>query len=130
MRSPVRRFLTRAAIACASLIICVVQPAAAQTTFLDFNIGAAAGLSGSGRFVVHSGDAYGLTGGLSIYDRQTGHHERVDVSSAGVPSNGFSYCPSVTDTGRFVAFASAGNNLVTDDSNFVPDVFVRDRQTG
>jgi Tol biopolymer transport system component len=113
-----------------SLIICIVQPAAAQTTFLDFNIGTAEGLSGNGRFVVHLGDAYGLTSGVSIYDRQTGQHERVDVSSAGVPSNNLSFCPSVSGTGRFVAFASVGNNLVAGDSNFVPDVFVRDRQTG
>jgi Tol biopolymer transport system component len=113
-----------------SFIICVVQPAAAQTTFLDFNIGAADGLSGNGRFVVHFGTAYGLTSGLSIYDRQTGLHERVDVSSTDVPSNNVSFCPSVSGTGRFVAFVSAGNNLVADDSNFVPDVFVRDRQTG
>lgn len=114
----------------ASLFICLVHPAAAQTTFLDFNISAADGLSGNGRFVVHFGSVYGLTTGLSIYDRQTGLHERVDVSTAGVPSNNVSFCPSVSGTGRFVAFASAGNNLVADDSNFVSDVFVRDRQTG
>ena len=113
-----------------SVTIAVVHPAAAQTTFLDFNIGTAEGLSGNGRFIVHFGSVYGQTSGLSIYDRQTGQHERADVSSAGVPSNDVSFCPSVSGTGRFVAFASAGNNLVTDDSNFVPDVFVRDRQSG
>lgn len=113
-----------------SLAICVVQPATAQTTFLDFNVGTAEGISGNGRFVVHSGDAYGLASGVSIYDLETNQHERVDVSSAGVPSNGVSFCPAVSGTGRFVAFASVGNNLVADDSNFVPDVFVRDRQTG
>jgi len=116
--------------ACVSLAIWGVQPAAAQTTFLDFNIGTADGLSGNGRFVLHFGTVYGLTSGLSIYDRQTGLHERVDVSSAGVPANNDVFRPYVSGTGRFVVFGSAANNLVSDDSNFVADVFVRDRQTG
>jgi hypothetical protein len=34
--------------------------------------------------------------------------------------------PVISSTGRFVAFASASSNLVDDDTNGVPDVFVRD----
>jgi hypothetical protein len=34
--------------------------------------------------------------------------------------------PRISSTGRFVAFASASSNLIEDDTNGVPDVFVRD----
>ena len=34
--------------------------------------------------------------------------------------------PVISSTGRFVAFASASSNLIDDDTNGVPDVFVRD----
>jgi Tol biopolymer transport system component len=38
--------------------------------------------------------------------------------------------PSISGDGRYVAFASDASNLVPDDTNNAPDVFVRDLQTG
>ncbi len=55
---------------------------------------------------------------------------RESVSSAGTQGNFHSQYPSVSATGRFVAFDSASNNLVAGDMNFRPDVFVRDRLLG
>jgi Tol biopolymer transport system component len=56
--------------------------------------------------------------------------ERVSVSVAGGDANGSSFDPAVGVDGRLVAFSSGASNLVADDTNGVPDVFVRDRETG
>jgi hypothetical protein len=55
--------------------------------------------------------------------------ERVSLSSAGAEGNGPSESPAISADGRYVAFDSLASNLVTDDSNGVKDVFVRDHQT-
>ncbi len=52
----------------------------------------------------------------------------MSVSSSGAQGNGNSFTPSISATGRFVAFASAASNLVGGDTNAVDDVFVRDRK--
>jgi Tol biopolymer transport system component len=56
--------------------------------------------------------------------------ERVSVASASMEANQRSYAPSISHDGRFVAFYSYASNLVENDTNGEPDVFVRDRQTG
>jgi Tol biopolymer transport system component len=55
---------------------------------------------------------------------------RVSVDNAGIEGNSGSSGPSISADGLYVAFESDADNLVPDDSNFVFDVFVRDRQTG
>jgi hypothetical protein len=54
---------------------------------------------------------------------------RVSVSTAGLEANGPSGPPSISGNGRFVVFASAATNLVAGDTNAVPDIFLRDRDT-
>jgi Tol biopolymer transport system component len=56
--------------------------------------------------------------------------KRVNVSSAGAEANGFSFNPSVSADGRFVAFDSEASSLVAGDLNGASDVFVHDRRTG
>jgi Tol biopolymer transport system component len=56
--------------------------------------------------------------------------ERVSIASNGTQGNYYSYDPSISADGRFVAFESAASNLVPDDTNSLMDVFVRDRQNG
>ncbi|HMJ75216.1 MAG TPA: DUF4214 domain-containing protein, partial [Iamia sp.] len=63
----------------------------------------------------------------SLYDEGT---VQVDVSSAQVQGNSGSKSPAVSDDGKLVAFTSHANNLVPGDTNFAPDVFVRDWQAG
>lgn len=55
---------------------------------------------------------------------------RVSVATDGSQANGPSESASVSDDGRYVAFASRASNLVVSDTNSVQDVFVHDRQTG
>src|SRR5215207_7144038 len=54
----------------------------------------------------------------------------VSVSSSGEQGNLDSYQPSMSADGRYVAFASAAENLAPNDTNAACDVFVRDLQAG
>jgi hypothetical protein len=65
-----------------------------------------------------------------VRDRQTGQTTRISVSSSGQAGNANSENPAISADGRFVAFSSDADNLVTSDSNEIRDVFVHDRQTG
>lgn len=54
--------------------------------------------------------------------------QRVSVSSSGAETWGLpSHNPSISYDGRWIAFDSAGRNLVADDRNIASDVFVHDR---
>jgi uncharacterized repeat protein (TIGR01451 family) len=57
----------------------------------------------------------------------SGFTELLSLSSAAIQGNQDSELPSVRSDGRFVAFVSLSDNLVPDDTNQAPDVFVRDR---
>ena len=55
---------------------------------------------------------------------------RVSLASAGAQGTGSSGAPSIASNGRYIAFKSSSNNLVTGDTNGKSDIFVRDRQAG
>ncbi|MEG4528987.1 calcium-binding protein [Microcoleus sp. D2_18a_D3] len=54
---------------------------------------------------------------------------RVSVDSAGNQGNNYSFSPSISADGRFVAFHSEASNLVSGDTNKRFDIFVRDLLT-
>jgi Tol biopolymer transport system component len=54
----------------------------------------------------------------------------VSVNSAEEQGNDSSEAAAVSADGRYVAFASAADNLSANDDNYVPDIFVRDRVAG
>jgi Tol biopolymer transport system component len=56
--------------------------------------------------------------------------ERVSVNNNGVQGKGFCSWASISADGRFVAFQSVSDNLVTGDTNLTDDIFVRDRLNG
>jgi Tol biopolymer transport system component len=72
---------------------------------------------------------YGECTNVFIYDRQTGQPELASVGMNGTLGNGDSRMPAISSDGRFVAFVSFATNLVSEDTNAQPDVFVYDRQT-
>jgi hypothetical protein len=90
-------------------------------------------LSANGRYVVFMSTASNLAGvsGAHVYrhDRSTGATVLVTISKSGSPSAGGGFAPSVSADGRFVAFASAGTDLVDGDTNGAIDVFLRDMTT-
>jgi hypothetical protein len=59
-----------------------------------------------------------------------GTTSRVSVDSNHAQGNGYSYSPSISADGRYVAFDSEATNLVPADLNGKPDVFIHDRLTG
>lgn len=93
-------------------------------------------ISADGRYLAYASAATNLTAtpvpneSVYVYDRVLGHTEIASVSSDGTPGNIQSRRPAISADGRHVAFQSFSNNLVPDDTNNTPDVFVRDRQTG
>ncbi len=94
-------------------------------------------ISADGRYLAFVSDAPNLVGGdtnastdVFLRDRITKLTRRVSVGAGGVQANGPSYNPVISADGRFVAFASDANNLVSGDSNNAIDVFVRDLAAG
>ncbi len=94
-------------------------------------------LSGNGRYVAFT-SYLELAGDnndskdVYVYDRQTSSVDLVSVSSSGQIANHgpLDGVPAITPDGRFVVFISWATNLVPGDTNGLPDVFIRDRQTG
>ena len=94
-------------------------------------------ISSDGRYVTFVSDADNLVNNDSnerrdafIHDRQTGTTKRVSVRTGDLQSDGDSFSPSISGDGRYVAFKSKASNLVDNDTNGKPDIFVHDRQTG
>jgi Tol biopolymer transport system component len=93
-------------------------------------------ISAGGRFVAFPSDASNLVPGdtngvadVFVRDRRTGRTERVSVGQGGAQGNDISFAQAISADGRFVAFYSYARNLVPNDTNQSPDVFVRDRRT-
>jgi Tol biopolymer transport system component len=100
-------------------------------------LSAAPSISADGRYVAFTSYATNLVsndtngwGDIFVHDRQTGQTSRVSVASDGTQGNVDSRFPAISADGRYVAFASNSNNLVSGDTNNLEDVFVHDRQTG
>ncbi len=95
-------------------------------------------MSSNGRFVVFESNASNLVANdnngfrdIFIFDANMGTTELVSVSDDEMPLNGSSFSPTVSDNGRFIAFASRADNAVSDD--LFPDnqdIFIRDRVLG
>jgi Tol biopolymer transport system component len=91
-------------------------------------------ISADGRFVVFESDASNLVPGDTnnsddIFVRDTLTNTTVSLDLAANQRNSFSYTPSISADGRFVAFTSKASNLVPGDTNDTDDIFVRDRLT-
>jgi len=93
-------------------------------------------VSADGRFIVYVSLATNLVGNdtngafdVFVRDRLNHTTKRVSVSSAGEEGDGSSASPSISADGRFVAFDSEASNLVGNDTNAQPDIFVRDRKS-
>ncbi len=96
-------------------------------------------ISADGRFVVFQSYANNLApndnnsniSDIFLRDRQTGTTELISRSLTGTSGNNWSINASISDDGRWVAFASVASNLVPNDTNgLATDIFIRDRQSG
>lgn len=91
-------------------------------------------ISANGRFVAFASSASNLVPGdtnnssdVFVHDRETQATTRVSVDSAGRQADYYSYAPSISADGRFVAFSSIATNLVPGDTNGRFDIFVYNR---
>ncbi|MCF7831793.1 MAG: peptidoglycan-binding protein [Candidatus Pacebacteria bacterium] len=91
-------------------------------------------ISADGRYVVFHSSATNLvsndTNGLHdvfLHDIETEETIRVSESFLGGDSDGSAYDPVISADGRYIVFESNATNLVPDDINGEPDVFLYDR---
>lgn len=105
------------------------QPTSGVTTGTD--------VSPTGRYVVFTSEATNLVTGdtnnsadVFLRDSQTGVTERVSIADNEAEAQVGGYGGLVSSDGRYVAFSSDSENLVTLDTNLSTDVFLRDRVAG
>jgi Tol biopolymer transport system component len=94
-------------------------------------------ISGDGTAVAFMSDATNLVAGdtngsvdVFLRDLATGQIERVSVSSTGIQGDGDSGWPSISSSGRFVAFQTTATNLAANATGSAIKALVRDRQPG
>jgi Tol biopolymer transport system component len=90
-------------------------------------------ISEDGRMVTFYSQASNLVNGdnnslgdIFVRDLFTKSTIRVSISSAGNQANGNSGTPAISGNGRYVAFSSEANNLVSNDTNNRVDIFIHD----
>ncbi|MES1180243.1 MAG: hypothetical protein ABUL66_00100 [Verrucomicrobiota bacterium] len=96
-----------------------------------------AAISTNGQFALFESSASDLVANdtnnaadIFVRDLANGTTTQISVSTNGGAANGGSRGSVMTPDGRYVAFVSAATDLVAGDTNNIPDVFVRDRETG
>jgi Tol biopolymer transport system component len=94
-------------------------------------------ISHDGRYLCYTSNSGNLvpgdTNGTSdafVYDQRRQRVARVSVTSTGAQANNQSYDQVISGDGRYIAYASLASNLVPDDTNGLPDLFLFDRRTG
>ena len=93
-------------------------------------------ISGDGRYVTFWSSADNLVPGddnhvndVFVRDLRSNTTTRVSLDTGGDDPNGESFFASISDDGRYVAFASSATDLVAGDGSAVEDIFVRDLQS-
>jgi Tol biopolymer transport system component len=114
-----------------------VSVTSAETQVMDGG-SFAPSISADGRYVAFWSDTATLVAGdtnvlvdVFVRDRTAGTTERVSLTTAEAQVlDGDSFNPAISADGRYVAFESYSETLVTGDSNGFVDIFVRDRTLG
>jgi Ca2+-binding RTX toxin-like protein len=95
-------------------------------------------ISADGSYVAFYSNAINLvsvdtndTYDIFVYDTVANTTRRVSVDDNNTQGNGTSYAPpSISADGSYVVFSSDASNLVSGDTNNVPDIFLYDRTSG
>jgi len=67
---------------------------------------------------------------IFLWNRASSALERVSVTQTGDEAQSSSYAPALSADGRFIVFRSHASNLVAEDTNYLGDIFLRDRLNG
>lgn len=95
-------------------------------------------ISSDGQFVVFQSEASNLTGstdpsnGYNIYlwSQATNQIIRVSKPLSGTSANGISQAAGISADGQYISFVSYASNLVANDTNSYPDIFLYNRLSG
>lgn len=98
-------------------------------------------ISGNGRFVTYMSEATNLVAGYTtrcglpcgdvyVFDRETRKTELISVTPSGGNGSDTSRLPGISNSGRYVAFASWAKDLVPGMESSPLLIYLRDRQTG
>ena len=128
----------------ASLNVYLRNRASNTTTLVSMNLAGTgggngdslpAGVSTDGCYVLFESVASDLVAGdtnnasdIFVRDLVNGVTSLVSMNTNGVSSSGASHNAVMTPDGNDVAFSSAASDLVANDSNGIPDIFLRDLQ--
>lgn len=101
------------------------------TDYVRNQFGDAPALSANGKVATYlvnrtDGDPNGGWSELHVRDLAAGTNIIADAAPDGSHGNGFSEYAGLSQTGRWLVFASSSSNLVAGDTNGASDVFVRD----
>lgn len=114
-----------------------VSMADSSTTLAGNNSSDHPFISGNGNFIAFRSAANNLVAGdtnnatdIFVRERLTNRTYRVSVDTGGIEGDDDSYAPTLSETGRFVAFGSIATNLDAADGDAIRDVFVHDRTLG
>lgn len=120
-------------------LISLRQPALPTQTSIGTTLSPVFSVSTDGRHIAFSGTGTGLLPGgytnayrgVFLHDQINGTNVLVSMDTNGLGvADGWSFEPSISGDGRYVAFTSGADNLVAGDTNGAQDVFLRDTQTG
>jgi Tol biopolymer transport system component len=111
-------------------VVCDRVAGTTETIGVPLNVGQT-GMNSGDPAISAEGEwvAFVTTGQIFARNRVTGAAILVSATSGGAPGNRYSYAPVISGDGRFVAFYSAADDLVPEDTNRAQDVFVWNRET-
>jgi len=94
-------------------------------------------ISSDGRYITFDSSASNLVpndtnsrADAFLLDRHTGNIRMISISTSGTQGNGASTYGTTSDDGNIIAFTSYANDLVPNDNNDGPDIFVHDKENG
>ncbi len=92
-------------------------------------------ISNDGRFITIVSEADGIveddsneTYDIFIHDRKIGENQLVPIAPNGLQSQGYIFQTVISGNGRYIAFVYDGDDLISEDTNDVRDVYVYDRE--
>jgi len=94
-------------------------------------------VSENGQWIAFQSDAFNLvandnnsTTDIFLHQRDAAHTIMVSINNQGEQGNSTSSEPSISADGRYIAFHSYANNLISNDTNKKSDIFVYAREAG
>lgn len=117
--------------------ITTVRVSVASNGTQSNNLSEYAKISGDGRYVVFDSLGTNLVSGdtnnskdIFVHDRHMSETQRVSLATDGGQGNADSVRANINVDGHYITFASLASNIVSNDTNGVLDIFLRDLTTG